>query len=253
MITVYDKIAIGEHPTISRIIGEINLDFVPVTHNKKEFEKESGAYVLAVEYLKEEFKELLKNARRKSNQDKITKNVQNDIDVWKDKISQAVTKTPELKYYTSKIDPKTGMVKDEKGEEEEILAEKRDESDNQGSTNPKNTGEQRLPKKQNENKKRVIKIKGKTFEFEHIFSSLGQEASWKQYDFNKEKKKLIIYTNTDFPAYIATKDHAFYAALHIAESISEVMVNEIGEEISNMQDIKETILKVASKLKTQID
>ena len=65
--------------------------------------------------------------------------------------------------------------------------------------------------------------------------------------------KLIIYTNTDFPAYITTKDHIFYAVVHIAEAISEVMVKEVGEEISNMQEIKETILRLASKLKTQID
>jgi len=253
MITTFDKIGIGEHPTISRIIGEIHLDFVPVTHNKKEFEKESEAYLISLEYLKEEFKDLLKEARKKSGQDKITTNVKNELEIWKDKISQAVIETPDLKYYTSQIDPKTGMVKNNNGEEKEIDAEKRNEKKNCGSVEPKNTDIQRMPKKKNENRKKIIKLKGKTFEFEHIFSSLGYGSSWKDYDFDKKKSKLIVYTNTDFPAYMTTKDTVFYAVLHIAESISEVMVKEVGEEISNIQDIKETILRVASNLKAQLD
>lgn len=252
MITTYDKIAIGEHPTISRIIGEIHMDFVPVTHNKKEFEKESEIYLTCVKYLIKKFKELLKEARKKSGQDKITKNVKNELDIWEDKISQAV-KTPDLKYYTSLVDPKTGMIKSDEGEEEDLPAEKREKNvNNKGTIDPQNTDQIRMPKKENENKKKTIKVKGKTFEFEHVFSSLGQEAPWKQYDFDKKKRKLVIYTNTDFPAYMATKDHVFYAVLHIAESISEVMVNEAGEEVSNVQDVRETILRVASNLKVQI-
>jgi hypothetical protein len=253
MITTYDKIAIGEHPTISRIIGEIHLDFVPVTHNKKDFIKESDEYALAEKLLVEEFKSLLKEARKKSGQDKITKQVISEIDVWKEKISQAILRAPDLKYYTSQIDPKTGMVKDEKGDEEEVPAEKREKGDENGSVEPKNTDKKRMPKTENENRKKIIKVKGTKIEFEHEFASLGQESSWKQYNFDKAKHKLNIYTNIDFPAFTATKDTTFYAVLHIAEAISEVMVKEVGEEISNMQEIKEIILRVASTLKMQID
>jgi len=254
MITAYDKIAIGEHPTISRIIGEIHLDFVPVTHDKIQFRKESEAYLLAEKYLKEEFKELLKEARQKAGQDKITPNVKNEIDIWKDKISQAVITSPELKYYTSQIDPKTGMVKDSQGEEKEIGVEKRDPKKDESKNSPsQQTNRQRMPKKNNPENKKIIKVKGQIFEFEHEFVSLGKDSGWKQYNFDKKHKKIMIYTNIDFPAYLATKDTGFYAALHIAESISEIMVKEIGEEIGNAQDIKETILRIASSLKTQIE
>lgn len=254
MITTYDKIAIGEHPTISRIIGEINLDFVPVTHNKKEFIRESREYLLSEEYLKQEFKELLKEARKKSGQDKITKQVINDIEVWQEKISETIFKSPDLKFYTSQIDSKTGMVKDDDGEEAEIPAEKREDKKNDNKVEPKDTGVERLPKKQNEQKKKVIKIKGKSFEFDHQFSSLGQEASWKAYEFDEKSRKLTIYTNIDFPAYSSTRDTVFYAVLHIAEAISEIMVKEVGsEEIGGAQEIKETILRGASTLKNQID
>lgn len=253
MITTYDKMVIGEHPTISRIIGEINMDFVPVTHNKKDFIRESDEFSITEDLLKIEFKDLMKEAKKKSGQDSITNNVISELNIWQDKISQAIAKSPDLKYYTSQIDPKTGMVKDDDGEEQEIPTEKRDLGDEKKTIEPKDTNIKRVPKKENENKKKIIKVKGKQFEFDHQFSSLGQDSSWKQYEFDKDKRKIIIYTNIDFPAFAATKDKIFYAVIHIAESIAEIMVKEVGEEIGNLQEIKELILKAASKLKNQID
>ncbi len=254
MITTYDKIAIGEHPTISRIIGEINLDFIPVTHNKKEFIKESEEYSIAEKYLKKEFKELLKEARKKSGQDKITKKIENELDIWKDKISHVINNSPDLKCYTAQIDPKTGMVRNDDGKEEDLLAEKRESGEsNKESIKAKNTDQKRIPKKRNENKKNTIKVKGKTFEFEHLFYSLGCDSAWKSYEFDKKIRKLTIYTNTDFPAYMATKDPVFYAVIHIAEAISEIMINEVGGELNDIQDIKETILRLSAKLKDQYE
>ena len=224
MITTYDKMVIGEHPTISRIIGEINMDFVPVTHNKRDFIRESDEFAIAETLLKEEFKDLLKEARKKSGQD-----------------------------YTSQIDPKTGMIKDDSGDDTEVPAEKRNRGEGGETVEPKNTDTKRTPKNENEKKKNIIKVKGQKFEFDHEFISLGQDASWKQYEFDKTKKKIVIYTNIDFPAFEATKDKIFYAVIHIAEAIAEIMVKEVGEEIGNLQEIKELILKTASKLKNQID
>lgn len=253
MITTYDKMVIGEHPTISRIIGEINMDFVPVTHNKRDFIRESDEFAIAEALLKEEFKDLLKEARKKSGQDSITKNVINELNLWREKITQAIVESKDLKYYTSQIDPKTGMIKDDSGDDTEVPAEKRNRGEGEGTAEPKNTDTKRTPKNENEKKKNIIKVKGQKFEFDHEFISLGQDASWKQYEFDKTKKKIVIYTNIDFPAFEATKDKIFYAVIHIAEAIAEIMVKEVGEEIGNLQEIKELILKTASKLKNQID
>jgi len=96
-------------------------------------------------------------------------------------------------------------------------------------------------------------VKGKTFEFEHLFYSLGCDSAWKSYEFDKKIRKLTIYTNTDFPAYMATKDPVFYAVIHIAEAISEIMINEVGGELNDIQDIKETILRLSAKLKDQYE
>ncbi len=38
LIMPFNKVGFSAHPTVARIFGEIHLDFVPVTHNKKSFE-----------------------------------------------------------------------------------------------------------------------------------------------------------------------------------------------------------------------
>ena len=63
---------------------------------------------------------------------------------------------------------------------------------------------------------------------------------------------LEIFTNTDFPAYLVTKDKPFYAVIHIAEAISEVLVQEAQEDAANMDELKGLILRKASELKAQI-
>jgi hypothetical protein len=90
MITCYDKIGIPEHATVARITGEIHLDYVPVTHNKREFIKNSDEYILAEEALSKEFKEIVKEARKKAKDDKVTSNVKEEVDIWKNKIIETL-------------------------------------------------------------------------------------------------------------------------------------------------------------------
>jgi len=63
MITSYDKIGIPEHATVARITGEIHMDHVPVTHNKREFIKDSKEYILAEEVLSKQFKNIVKKMK----------------------------------------------------------------------------------------------------------------------------------------------------------------------------------------------
>ena len=61
-------------------------------------------------------------------------------------------------------------------------------------------------------------------------------------------KEIEIFTNTDFPAFEATKDKVFYAVMSIAESISEVLVKEAEEDLSNINEVKELILRKSAEL-----
>lgn len=253
MITTYDKIAIGEHPMIARIIGEIHLDHVPVTHNKREFIKSSAEYREAEQLLKQAFKELVKLARQKASQDTITPVVKHEIARWKDKIADAL-KTEDFKYYTSHLDPTTGKITSSNGEEAEVSVERREKSDKDTTEKPSaetdSATRERTPKESIKSRRHVVRIQGKSLEFNHHFAPLGSEESWKNYTYDK-KKGIEIYTNTDFPAFRTTKDKVFYAVIHIAESLAEVFVGEAGDEPTNVGDLKELILRKAATTQEQ--
>ena len=251
MITAYDKIGFEPHPTLARIVGEIHMDHVQPTTNKREFEKETSQYREIEAAMKEELKDLLKLARRKATQDTVTPEVKNEVDIWKNKITDAL-RSEEFKSYTARfknIDPTCAL---EGKEKEEVEIEKREKPGESPTNDPKATNERtRTPKETHKQQRHILRIKGKTIEFSHKFAQLGVDQPWKIYKFSMEEG-LEIFTNTDFPAYLVTKDKPFYAVIHIAEAISEVLVQVAQEDAANMDELKGLILRKASELKAQI-
>jgi hypothetical protein len=251
MITTYDKIAIGEHPTISRIIGEIHLDEVPVTHNKREFIKTSEEYAAAVETLKAEFQELLRRARQKASSDMLNRSVKNEMERWKDSLARAV-QAGELKPYTAQVTTPSEAKRDPEGEEL-LLVDVEQRQSPESSSEPamdEASPRERLPRMTHKKLRHAVKVKGKTVDFRHEFAPLGAKASWKNWSYDVASG-LDVYTNQDFPAYFVTKDKAFYAAIHIAESIAELFVQEAGASAEEMDDIKQLILRKAAAVKDQ--
>ena len=256
MITTFDKIGIPEHPTMARIIGEIYLDHVPVTHNKREFIKESDEYQEAVAVLEEEFEQLVKMAREAAGPDRVTPNVREKLDAWKDYLQEAL-KSPELVGYTL---PAGGSF--ERVNPQEILdsvphvidVELRSPPMNEAMGIPETKNErQRIPRETHPQRRNTIRIKGKQFDYLHEFLALGLQAPWKAYSVNEERRLIEIYTNTDFPAYYTTRDVAFYAVLHIAESIAEIMVSRNEEPKEKANEVREVILRHASRIKNQVE
>ena len=254
LITTFDKIGFDEHPTVARIVGEVHMDDVPVTYNKREWIQESVEYIEAEKALREQLKDLVRKARMKSSDEQVTKNVKEKTNAWLEKIAEAVL-LPEIRNY-AKPNVEIG-----KGTDKPVAApegamrlseiEKRDAGETEGSVKPVGTDRERIPEKTHEKKTHVIEIKGKKFKFTHEFKPLGINASWKEYNIDPSKG-IEIFTNTEFPAFIATNDKPYYAAYHVAESLAEVLVKEAGEPIENIDDVKQLILRKASNLLTQI-
>jgi hypothetical protein len=254
LITTFDKIGFDEHPTVARIVGEIHMDDVPVTNDKREWMKESLEYVEVEKALREHFKDLVKKARAKASDEQVTKGVREKTDNWLDKISQAV-KLPEIRNY-AKPNVEIGVATDAptgdpEAPEKILEVEQRDEGDQEGSVEPVGTDRLRTPEKTHERITHVIEIKGKKFKFSHEFKPLGASASWKEHNVD-ETKGIEVFTNTEFPAFMATNDKPYYAAYHVAESLAEVLIKENGEPIENVDDLKQLILRRASDLLTQI-
>lgn len=256
MITTFDKIGIPEHPTMARIVGDIHLDHLPVTHNKREFMRESDEYQEAAEALEEAFKELVKMAREVAAPDRVTPNVREKLDAWKDCLQEAL-KSPDLTGYSL---PAGGSLERVNPVEvpdsfpQIIDVELRSPPGDETLEMPQGKNErERTPKETHPQRRNTIRIKGKQFEYVHEFRALGLQAPWKAYSVNDERRLIEIFTNTDFPAYFTTRDVAFYAVLHIAESIAEIMVSRSGEPKDKANEVREIILRHASRIKNQVE
>ncbi len=256
MITCYDKIGIPEHATVARIIGEIHLDHIPVTHNKREFIKDSPEYIEAEEALSKKFKDIVREARRKSKDDKVTTNVKQEVDLWKNRIAEAL-KTEGLK---SLVEPnlKEKKSNQEGKKKDDMDIEKRAKSEL--NTTPPDLREeqkvkprQRNPKKLHQ-KRHTINIRGKRFDFNIEYFHLGVTASWKTYSLSEINGILEIVINVDFPAWLTTKDTPFYVVMLVGEAISEILCKQSGDYTpQKIQEIKEEILRKASELKNEFE
>lgn len=255
LITTYHKIGIQEHPTMARIVGEIHLDHVPVTHNKREFIEESKEFQEAAEALNEQFKDLVRQARQAAVPDKITKRVREELDAWKDWLQEAL-KMPELAGYSLPVG-----VAHERVDPSEIPDSSVHDVDVELRSPPKELSEpslqdererERIPKKTHPEKRNTIRIKGRRFEYVHDFRPLGLDAPWKEYSVDENRRLIEIFTNTDFPSYYTTKDPVFYAVIHIAESLAEILVTTSGESKEKTDEIRECILRASSMIANQV-
>lgn len=251
MITAHDKIAIGEHPTISRIVGEIHMDHVPVTTTKREFEKDSHEYREVEEALKEEFREIVRLARQKAGEERVTKQVTEELERWKEDIADAIN-SDEFRNYTARFKG-LDQKRDSGGETlDKVDVEKREPAEIPGKSKKEgDTQQPRTPSETQERRRHVVRIKGKNVRFEHHYSQLGEEEGWKRWQYTPGKL-IEIYTNTDFPAFHATRDRVFYAVVHIAEAIAEVLVKEAEEDAANIDEIKELLLRKASSVRMEL-
>jgi len=110
----------------------------------------------------------------------------------------------------------------------------------------------RTPKKMHTKKKYILTINGKRFKFIHAFKSLGDVNLLKDKAISEENG-IEVYTNTDFPAFPATRDPLFYATYNICEAIAEVMVSEKHEPLGNIFKLRDLILKQTGSIMRELD
>jgi hypothetical protein len=138
----------------------------------------------------------------------------------------------------------------------ELDTERRERRDSEAvePTPPSGSDEEsvreRVPRSTQKKPRHAIKVKGKTIDFNHEFAPLGEREAWYQWSLNDDEG-LDIYTNTQFPAYFATRDKAFYATVHIVESIAQLLVREAGAGPEELEDIRQLLLRKSAAVKDQ--
>ncbi|KKU91119.1 MAG: hypothetical protein A3J30_00305 [Candidatus Wildermuthbacteria bacterium RIFCSPLOWO2_02_FULL_47_9c] len=258
LVIQFAKLGFNPHPEARQITGEIHLDHVPVTHNKREFIQESPLYQ---EIVNEEgifwnfMRELVREARTSMRKTQIDQGIIDKLEAQKDSIMKAIKKIPQLREYAFP-DLKEKM-KIKEGEHEgmaDLEIEKRDPREVvtiEEEPIPQNENG-RKPKKSHIKKTYFITVNGKRFKVDHSFVDLKTDDVLKDKNVDEETG-IHVFTNISFPGFANTKDHVFYGAWNIAEAIAEVMVERNKRSPEEVLKIRDLILKRSAEIIRELD
>lgn len=258
LIMQFAKLGFNPHPEARQIVGEIHLDNVPVTHNKREFIEESPLFQ---EIIKEGgifwqyMRDILREARTSERKTQIDQGVIDKLEVQKDNIMKAIKGIPELKEYAFPTLSEKSRSNEEGGEGmSDLEIEKRDHREMvtiEEETVPTNEHD-RKHKKSQIRRTYYITINGKRFKVEHNFVDLKTDNILKDKHVDDENG-IQVFTNYSFPAFANTKDHVFYAVWNIAEAIAEVMVENNKRGTGEVNKIRDLILKRSAEITRELD
>jgi hypothetical protein len=244
LITSDAKIGFEPHPEIAVIVGDIDLSFVPASHNKKEFITESSEFFEAWEALKEFFKneKLLPKAREiasKSQVDKIEDRLSDKIKKITEEVKLVENYVPLTTDQFERVNPSYEISDPQTIDRIELLKSKDDLEENKLSS---------------------YNVNGIDYKFQFSLLNLGPENKWVQYLKRESDDYLDILINIDFPFYKAcVKEYKSYTFILLAEAIAEYIVKDNNlstEKIILLRDgilrqIGETQLKVEEKKKAE--
>lgn len=258
LIMQYAKIGFNPHPEARQIVGEIHLDYIPVTHNKREFIQESSLWQ---EITREEgifwnfMRDITREARSSMRKTRIDQGLIDKMEIEKDNIMKAIKKISELKEYAfPDIREKAKAGKGKYDDVDLVEIEKRDSRDIVSIEEELVPIDEqtRKPKKVQTRKSYSIWVDGKKFKVKHSFVDLKTEDILKDKDVD-ETTGIHVFTNIAFPGFANAKDHVFYGVWNIAEAIAEVMVEKNKKPFEEVMKIRDVILKKSAELSCELD
>lgn len=258
LIMQYAKLGFNPHPEARQIVGELHLDHVPVTHNKREFIQESPLYKEIADegtIFWNFMRELVREARSSMRKTQINQGILDKMEEQKENIMKAIKKLPELKEYAfpDVRDKKSSDGKNAEGKTEMEIERRDDREMVSVEEHPMETDSKtRRPNKTHVKRTYYITINGKRFKVHHDFVDLKTEDVLKDKTIDKESG-IHVFTNISFPAFSNCKDQVFYGVWNIAESIAEIMVEENKKPYDEILHIRDLILKKSSEITRELD
>ncbi len=258
LISQFAKVGFNPHPEARQIVGELHIDYVPVTHNKREFMEESSLYQ---EIIREDgifwsfMRDLVREARSSMRKTQINQGIIDKMETQKENVMKAIKKISELKEYAfPDLKEKVKSRKDNSEGLTELEIEKRDPREVVTITTEIDPVNTKTRKSQKTRTKRIyyITINGKKFKIDHSFVDLKTEDVLKDKVID-EKNGIHVYTNIAFPAFAHTKDHIFYGVWNIAEAIAEIMVEKNKKPAEEVIRIRDLILKKTAEIARELD
>jgi hypothetical protein len=209
LIAPYQKIGFEPHPEAALLYGELYLDFVPVTHNKREFIQDSVDFLEARDAIAKFLRENRVVVRsREISKNEIVNNVADNIRKKLTSLQLALGKRPLIENVSSF---KTHFVP------ETELTDKH-------SIKTITLSQSFKPDKLNEDRPIEFKIENEKFYIDFGLAPLGKDEEWVKYFVKGNNITVLI--NIDFPLYSMVRSYQYYSLILIAEAMAEFVIKK---------------------------
>jgi hypothetical protein len=267
LIKAAEKLGYNLHPMTAHITGEIHLDSIPVTHNKREFITESGEFrefienfwgdktaKLTGERTKGLIDEIITKATERWNAEKVDKQIPDTIkDTIKNNVLRALNRVEDFKELAFPNWDGVQKKRSERGEEAPL--EERETlkiASEEPVKNHEHENEKRTPiKTQNKTAKFII-VNGRKLQFDFTLRNLNNEHTDKEVAITD--KGIEIYINTGFKGFALSKDSNYYCIAQVAEAMAETYLKETGQGLEKIISLRNKLIyEVASVVMEEED
>ncbi len=260
LIRASEKLGYNPHPMTNHVTGEIHLNPIPVTHNKREFITESGEFLefiksfwgdktgkLIGERVKGKIDEITDKATERWNQKKTDNQLPTPVkDILKDNILRALNRVDEFREmaFPDFAEQKKRSANGTKAPMEERDSRTRVATE-EPVEEPVRENEKRTPLKTKRQTAKFIMVNGRKLRFDFEFRDLGDESVDKETV--STEKGIEIYINTGFKGYSLSGDSRFYCIHHVAEAIAQFYLKEVKQSMDRVFELRNRLIsEVAS-------
>lgn len=248
LITFHDKFGFQPHPTTARIVGGIHMDHVPVTTNKREWEKTSPLYEDAEATLKEFLGPFIAECRRLAVGGQALRPADSArLQKFKEGLAEAMMGQAMKDLH---IGTPGGKGRGPLGEvpiEERGERSDKGEEHGQAAESHEPQGQTRTPQATDPTRLKTMRLGGRVFDYQHSFGSLGEAGPRSQYDWDSKVRRLTVISNTDAPLMRATKDPSCLAFQHVCYSIAQVAMLESEAGFEVFDNVLQVLEREAAK------
>lgn len=251
LIRVHEKLGYQYHPSKMWIAGEVYLDCIPITHNKREFITTDPLYIEFLEKFIEVIKPVLADAQQRHRAKKIQDLPPEAKETLKDNLLRAVGRVldyRELAFPTTEVPVKHT---DKNGKLYEI--EKREPKKGVVEIQEKKVAirsKKRTPRKTQHKKARFITIAGKKYKFDYEWQELEDEVPKISY-VDKDRGLIMVILNSRFPILNTIKDQSFYVALYVTEGIAETFLRENARPLDRVIELRDKTIGELARIITE--
>ncbi len=245
LIRAHEKLGYAYHPSKMWLTGEIHLDPIPVTHNKREFVTEHPLYIEFFEKFLEVLKPILAKAQKRHREDQVKDLPPELRETLMDNLLRAVEKVDDFRELAfPEFEKPRRRSQDDGG----LLSDKeRRGSSAQPITDTQTTGQlsttrNRTPRKTSPQKVRFITVAGQKYKFDYRWDTLDDNIAKTAY-LDKERKMIMVILNANYRLLHIVKPDLLYYLVYLTEGITEVFLKENRQPLDRITLLRDKLVQ----------